>query len=149
MRKAPLIAAALLFLCPAMAFPGVHAEREYLRAWCAVSGGVAEFVLPDRARVDCLTGTHAVEADFARKWAEAVGQALYYSAETGRSPGILVIIESGRDARHFRRLMSVADAAGITVWVTTPEDLSQKQAAQAGDGGRSGELEDLPENGYD
>lgn len=133
MRAISVIAASLL-LCPAIASASVHPEREYQKAWCDGAGGTREFVLPDRARVDCLTSTHAVEVDFAPKWAEAVGQALYYSIETGRSPGILLIMEESGDERFLKRLMTVTGMTGITVWVTTREDLSLKEAASSGSG---------------
>lgn len=130
--KSTLVAVALLF--PLLAEASLHPEREYQDAWCALAGGTREFVLPDRARVDCLTRTHAVEVDFARKWAEAIGQALYYSIETGKSPGILLIMEEEGDERFLKRLMAVTGNAGITVWVTTAGDLPLKEAASAGSG---------------
>lgn len=99
-------------------------ESAYQGAWCAAHGGQAEVVLPDRTRVDCVTGDYAVEVDFASKWAEAIGQALYYAMRTGRKPGILLIMESERDARFLERLMAVADSLGIEVWTITPEDVS-------------------------
>lgn len=133
MRLKPVLIAILL-ACPAFSHASLHPERDYQRAWCESAGGVREFVLPDRARVDCLTRTHAVEVDFAPKWAEAVGQALYYSIETGRRPGILLIMEKNGDERFLKRLMAVTDVAGITVWVTTGEDLPLKEAASTGSG---------------
>lgn len=125
---------ALLLAFPALSFSGLHPEREYQRAWCDMNGGTREFVLPDRSRIDCLTGTHAIEVDFAAKWAEAVGQSLYYSIETGREPGILLIMEESGDERFLKRLMEVTDMAGITVWVTTAGDLPSKGAASSGSG---------------
>ena len=41
-------------------------EKDYQQAWCAASGGTTEYVLPDKARVDCVTNTHAIEFDFAK-----------------------------------------------------------------------------------
>ncbi|CAG1065397.1 hypothetical protein BAC1_00978 [uncultured bacterium] len=125
--------AALLFALPSYASGSLHPEREYQRRWCEAAGGVAEVVLQDRARVDCLTGTHAVEVDFAPKWAEAVGQALYYSISTGKSPGILLIMEGVDDVRFLRRLMDVTERSGITVWVTTQDDLPGKRAVSNGE----------------
>lgn len=130
--------AALLLLFPALAFGSLHPERDYQKSWCEAEGGKTEFVLPDRARVDCLTLTHAVEVDFAPKWAEAVGQALYYSIATGKSPGILLIMEGRDDGRFLKRLLAVTDVTGITVWVTTQDDLSVKKAVSMGSGNSSG-----------
>lgn len=118
------IIAAMLLLFPALAFGSLHPERDYQKSWCEAAGGASEFVLTDRARVDCLTLTHAVEVDFASKWAEAIGQALYYSIATGKSPGILLIMEDRDDERFLKRLRAVTDTVGITVWVTTQDDLS-------------------------
>ena len=35
--------------------------------------------MPDGTRCDILTDTHAIEVDFADKWAEAIGQSLNYA----------------------------------------------------------------------
>ena len=37
--------------------------------------------MPDGARCDILTETHAIEVDFADKWAEAFGQSLNYAMQ--------------------------------------------------------------------
>lgn len=41
-----------------------------------------EYRLSDNTRVDCMTDTLAVEFDLANKWAECIGQALYYGKQT-------------------------------------------------------------------
>ncbi len=100
-----------------------YRERDYQERWCAERGGKTEYVLPDRTRVDCLTDDYAVEVDFARKWAEAVGQALYYGRRTERKPGIVLIMESDSDRRFFNRLMTISEDLGIRVWTIRPEGL--------------------------
>lgn len=82
----------------------LHHERYYQEIWCAERGGVTEYQLPSRTRVDCLTGTEAVEADFASKWYEAIGQSLYYAMETGKQAAILLIIETPKDLIYFERM---------------------------------------------
>ena len=67
------------FLCSAK-----KPESYYQQKWCATHQGTPEFRLPDRTRVDCLLESHAVEVDFAPKWAEAIGQSLHYSRMTGK-----------------------------------------------------------------
>ncbi len=52
-------------------------------------------VLPDKARVDCVTDTHAIEFDFAKKWGESIGQALYYATILNKQAGIVLIMEKG------------------------------------------------------
>ena len=83
-------------------------ERHYQKVWCDGQKGEMEFVLPDKTRVDCLTPSLAVEVDFAKKWAEAVGQALHYASWTGRRAGIVLIIGPGDDhlVRRLYRLVS-------------------------------------------
>ena len=58
-----------------------HPEKYYQEKWCAEHNGQAEVVLADKTRADCITDTHVIEFDFARKWYEAVGQSLYYGRD--------------------------------------------------------------------
>ena len=91
-------------------------EREYQAAWCNQVGGVTEYRLPDRTRVDCLTDGYAIEFDFGPKWAESIGQALYYGIRTDRQAGVVLIMEKETDERYLQRLMPVANQHGIKVW---------------------------------
>ncbi|BCS55152.1 hypothetical protein GSbR_19330 [Geobacter sp. SVR] len=101
----------------------LYPEKHYQKLWCDDHKGVLEFRLQDGARVDCLTDEYAVEFDFATKWAESIGQALYYAGMTGKRPGVVLIMERGDDdGRYLKRLQSVADQYGIQVWTTRPEE---------------------------
>lgn len=94
-----------------------HHEKEYVAVWCGQRGGVTEYVLPDKTRVDCLLPEYAVEFDYAKKWAESIGQALHYGAMTGRKPAVVLIIKDiEKEARYIKRLEDVAVKQGITVW---------------------------------
>ncbi len=70
-------------------------------------------MLPDRTRVDCLTDTHAVEFDFGPKWAEAIGQALYYASQTNRKAAVVLILRSPKDERYVRRIEAAVADSGI------------------------------------
>ena len=94
----------------------LHKEKEYQTAWCNKAGGVMEYRLDDGTRVDCLTDEYAIEFDFAPKWAEAVGQSLYYAGRTGKKPGIVLIMEHDNDSRFLQRLEFLAERYGITLW---------------------------------
>ena len=83
-----------------------HPEKWYQEKWCRDRGGKTEVVLPDKTRCDCLTDTHAIEFDFANKWAESIGQSLYYSLQTGKRAGIVLILESEKDRKYWIRLNS-------------------------------------------
>lgn len=103
----------------------IHRERLYQESWCSRAGGLTEAVLSDFSRVDCLTDEYAVEMDFARKWAEAVGQALFYGSMTGRRPAIVLILENDGDRRYLKRLYLTIEKWGlpVRVWTTGPGDL--------------------------
>lgn len=97
---------------------GELSERDYQLTMCEAFGGQAEVVLRDRTRVDCLTAGYAIEVDFARKWHEAIGQALHYASMTGRRPGIVLILRTESDLRYWRRLQSAirANDPPIRAW---------------------------------
>lgn len=95
----------LLSLLPATAF--ALPEKHYQEVWCAEKGGQAEVVLSDMTRADCITSTHAIEFDFGKKWAEAIGQSLYYSLQTGKRAGVVLILENAKDRKYWIRLNSV------------------------------------------
>ena len=94
-------------------------ESFYQHQWCFLNNGKVEFTLPDRTRVDCLTETHSVEVDFARKWAEAIGQSLLYSSMTGKRAGILLILRTPNDDRLLNRMESVIQHFDLPIDVFT------------------------------
>lgn len=76
-----------------------------------------EVVLKSKARVDIVTDLYAIEVDFANKWAEGIGQSLYYALETNKIPGILLIMENPKkDQRYLNRLLKVTKELRISVW---------------------------------
>ena len=79
-------------------------EAYYVNQWCTSDFGRKEAVLWDMTRVDCLAKDYAIEFDFAKKWAEAVGQSLYYSKMTGKKPAIALILSSIADYKYLKRI---------------------------------------------
>ena len=55
-----------------------------------------------------LTDTHAIEVDFADKWADAIGQSLKYSMQTGKKAGIVLVLKDRGDEKHLERLRKMA-----------------------------------------
>ncbi len=102
-----------------------HSEADYRDHACMQLKGRTEYVLDDGSRVDCLTETHAIEVDFAGKWAEAIGQSLYYGVKTGKQPGIILIIPKEKDMRHMEKIKEVVRENGLNIklWSIRPEDL--------------------------
>lgn len=79
-------------------------EAYYVNQWCTSDFGRKEAVLWDLTRVDCLSKDYAIEFDFAKKWAESAGQALYYSKMTGKAPAVVLILNSITDYRYVKRV---------------------------------------------
>ena len=117
----------LPLLILAMAVPALarheHPERYYQKLWCDRQSGVMEVVMPSGSRCDCLTESHAVEFDFAPKWAESVGQALNYAAQTGRKAGVVLIVEKPADRRHVQQILIVKryNSLDMDVWLVDAE----------------------------
>lgn len=91
-------------------------EAYYQNTWAKQWNGVTEYKLSDGTRVDVLTDNYAVEFDFARKWAEAVGQSLHYGMMTGKTPAIVLILETSKDYVYLNRLKPLCQKYGITLW---------------------------------
>ena len=79
-------------------------ESYYVDQWCTSDFGRKEAILWDLTRVDCLAKDYAIEFDFAKKWAESIGQALYYAKMTGKSPAVVLILTSPIDYRYVKRV---------------------------------------------
>ena len=94
----------------------LHKEVYYQKAFCKKINGITEYILVDRTRVDCLTATHAIEVEFASKWAESIGQSLHYSLMTNKKAGVYLIIESEKDLKYLRRLENVGALHDIKIW---------------------------------
>jgi len=92
----------LLFLLMLISFD-THAftEKDYVKRYCT---GEIEVVLPDKTRVDCETSNYAIEYDFGRKWAEAIGQSLHYSRMTNKKAGVVLIMRTQKDCKYVDRI---------------------------------------------
>ncbi len=118
----------LILLISAISIPvyskRLHYEKEYQAVWCRNHCGQTEYILNDGARVDCLTKTHAVEFDFASKWAESIGQALYYGIKTHRKPAVVLILENPQyEDRYVIRFKTVANYLCLDYWFMYEKDL--------------------------
>ena len=102
----------------------IFPEKQYQKHWCNSHGGRTEYMLDDNSRVDCLTDQYAIEFDYASKWAESIGQSLYYGLMTNKTPGIVLIMEDyDKDIKNYNRLELMGMHYGIKVWRMKPEDL--------------------------
>ncbi len=119
-------------ICAKTSAAHLYPEKYYQNEWCSKWGGRAEYLLADKTRVDCLTRTYAVEFDFAPKWAEAVGQSLYYSKMTGKQAAIVLILEKESDFKYFARAKLLSEDNNIQLWyMKSPEYGGYKTASNA------------------
>ena len=109
----------LLLILSISSFTSYAIENEayYSEKFCNEMSGQSEYVLKDLSRVDCLTDTHAFEVDWAEgmKVYEAIGQSLYYSSETGKLPGILLLIRKENSEKHIRKIREVIKAFDLPI----------------------------------
>jgi hypothetical protein len=60
----------IILLLLALPLFGKQSERYYQEKFAREIGGQVEVAMKDGTRCDILTATHAIEVDFAKKWAE-------------------------------------------------------------------------------
>jgi len=95
----------------------IEKEAFYSNKFCSEMSGKSEHVLKDLSRVDCLTDTHAYEFDWAdgMKVYEAKGQSLYYASETGKEPGIYLLIRKKNSEKHIRKVRRVIETFNLPI----------------------------------
>ena len=77
----------------------------------------------DGTRVDILTENYAVEVDWSYKWTEAVGQSMYYSTQTDRKPGIVLLVKNFYDdLKYIHRCKIVCEKLDIKLWMVDCKD---------------------------
>ena len=99
----------LFFFIVTSSSQALEKEKYYSDKFCKEMSGQADYTLQDKSRVDCLTGTHAFEVDWAdgMKVYEAIGQSLYYASQTDKKPGILLLIRKDNSEKHIRKVQEV------------------------------------------
>lgn len=118
----------ILFLI-ALSLEAKHLNKEkvYQEYFCNKFGGVTEYRLEDKTRVDCLLDEYAIEVDFAQKWAESIGQSLYYASQTSRKAAVLLIMEDmQQDKKYLDRLENVSTQHNIDIWIINKSFIIQK-----------------------
>jgi len=100
---------------PAPVPKGKKNEKYYQTIMCNKLGGKIEYVLFDKTRVDCLTKKYAIEVDWAKKWAESIGQSLYYAEITHKKPAVGLIVGDSKDQKYLKRLKRVANKLDIKI----------------------------------
>ena len=78
-------------------------EKEYQEVDCKQKRGKTEYAIKG-GRVDCLTKSYAIEYDFAKKWADCLGQAMYYSKMKNKIGLCVLIVENNSDYKYVKKL---------------------------------------------
>ena len=98
---------------PLSGSPAFGTERYWQDVIQQETGGEKEYRLDDGTRVDLLFPRQACEIDWADKWAEGVGQSIYYGLKTRRFP--LVILLTKKDG--WEKYRDRVEYCGIECWV--------------------------------
>lgn len=109
-------------------------EAEYIQLIQQHLGGQIEVPVTD-GRIDLQTDSYAIEVEFARKWKQAIGQALYYGMETNLQPGIVLILRSKAQYKYFQQLNSALNYGHlehrVRVWAW-PVDFQDSLGVRSG-----------------
>ena len=92
-----------------------QSERFYQEKFAKEIDGQVEVIMKDGTRCDILTSTHAIEVDFARKWAEAIGQCLHYSTHTGKKPAVALIVLDPSDNKYINRVKQISSDFNLDI----------------------------------
>ena len=107
-------------MCQLKAEAHKYPEKAYQHAWCSTQGVIEELKNKDYTRIDCLTKTQAVEFDFAHKWAESIGQALYYGLMSGKRAKVVLILENPqKQIIYYDRVKRLSNVYDFDVEYTT------------------------------
>ena len=88
----------------------IHEELSQKDGWESLE---KEHRLDDGTRVDLLFPREACEIDWADKWAEGVGQSIYYGLKTRKAP--LVILLAKKDG--WEKYRDRVQYCGVECWV--------------------------------
>jgi len=125
------IAIILLFLC---SFAQAQNEAHYIELLNQNHfQGQTEVKVPN-GRADIVNDEYAIEVEWAEKWKNSIGQALWYGLQTNKKPGIVLVMKDVSDRKYGIMLQSALDYAGIgdqiKVWFY-PEDFGRSYESEA------------------
>ena len=111
-----------LSMCLIMPLVILPNEREQAERLAPKYEAEVEVVLWDNTRVDLVNETYAIEVDWADKYAQGIGQALYYSIVTNLKPGLILLVKNKeKDRKYIYRAQTVCAKYGIRLWVEQAE----------------------------
>lgn len=95
-------------------------EADYVELIRRELGGQKEVAVAS-GYVDLLAGDYAIEVEFADKWKQSIGQALWYGLQAGKTPAVVLIKKDDDDHKYVIQFGSALQYAGldqrIRLWV--------------------------------
>ncbi|MTB51322.1 hypothetical protein [Lewinella sp. W8] len=107
----------LCFCAVALTTIRAQSEADHIRVLGEHFQGATE-VHVENGRIDILTKTHAIEVEWASKWKNSIGQALWYAQQKNVKAGIILLLKERKDLEHFYKLTSTLSYAGLSDLVT-------------------------------
>ena len=104
----------LLILIPGVAISGKRSIKYYKQRWCNKLSGTTDLLHHDVV-LDCSTHDYIFIFEYSYRWRNAIGRALYFSLETGKRSGIVLILEKKREQFYFRQLKNLVSYFSIPV----------------------------------
>ncbi len=97
----------------------IQNESYYQGIVAEIINGKTEQTLSDGTRCDIITKSHAIEVDWASKWYESIGQSMWYSYQTNKRAGVVLLKKNEADSKYILRMSSLIlhRNLDIDVWV--------------------------------
>jgi len=112
-----------ILICLMVAVPASANIAKYQKEWCAKHNGEINYKLGNNSIVDCITDTHAIDFETADKWNPAIRKSRSQSVNSGKTPGIVLILENSKDEKYLHQLRDVVEKRrlGIKIWTVGRE----------------------------
>lgn len=96
----------LLTLIPGVALSGKRSFNYYKQRWCHKLSGRTDILHHDVV-LECATNDYIFIFEYSYRWKNAIGKALYYSLETGKRSGIVLILEKKREQFYYKQMKNL------------------------------------------
>ena len=123
-----LIKTTTLFLLISPSLSVAQSEADF-QGWLC-SGFGQEVATGNQTSADCVIQGHAVEIDWSGKWAEAIGQSLFYAQALDLPPAVVLVCKPGSNPAtcygHALRFTTTATAWSLPIRLWTCPALARE-----------------------
>jgi hypothetical protein len=109
------------FMLALVSTAAIGAEQDYTDRFCETIAGSTKVVFEDRTRPDCINEHYVIEVDWAYKFYEGIGQALYYGTVSGVDPGLVLIVRDQNDQKYVERAAKTFVCPRVKIWTIDKE----------------------------